>query len=425
MRQPLILAAEKPQPTLLAFAENRNVSACAPAVADAPRTKVWGVRITPVWGVRITPVWGVRITPVWGVRITPVWGVGSLLLRRSSDGGRSWAPLCRAGLRRSSDGGRSWAPLCRAGLRRSSDGGRSWAPLQSRAGRRGGSAQGWFDSAKEHVYFTPGLNIDFYSGVYDADRGAVWVMLQEGSSSLFDDWAVPLPAGGGSGGGPTCGHGIQLQRGLCSSVGGCSDAGRLIVPFVCTNSSAGCDERYRCQSSQFNGSCPSCVPCLLLSDDHGGTWRFGAVAQQAPAPWISLQVPAAQQGGRESVVAQAAGPGPRSSLYATERNVGPHPGHRMTARSGDGGETYDPTSLRVDPALPSPVTPHWTGIVASLHPSRRTGPASSRPFTRHAALDRHRRVPSPVTPHWTGIGATWGEGRVLWAGPAGYADVVA
>lgn len=68
---------------------------------------------------------------------------------------------------------------------------------------------------------------------------------------------------------PAVGHGLQIQSQLCQD-GPCAKAGRLIMPFVCTNgSSHGGD----------SGTCDACHACLLFSDDHGSSWSFGGFGQ--------------------------------------------------------------------------------------------------------------------------------------------------
>lgn len=186
-RQPMLFAASPG--VLLAFAENRNVTACAPANVALPAQ---------------------------GPN-----EIGSLLLRRSTDGGTTWTSL-------------------------------------------------------ETLYSS--LSIDFYVGVHDAVHNRSWVFLQEVQRTLVftsdDDgasWASPLdlalwnatgtlPHNLRDGVKPAVGHGVQLA------------SGRLVLPFVCTNASA--------SGSHSDKGCVTCNACLLLSDDGGATFKYGGIGQQ-------------------------------------------------------------------------------------------------------------------------------------------------
>ena len=187
-RQPMILSPARN--VLLAFAENRNVSACAPAYTPVPRAQPNEI--------------------------------GSLLLRRSTNGGRTWTDL-------------------------------------------------------QTIYASSAPGIDFYVGVYDSVRQRCWLFLQEKTRTLVftsEDmgarWSVPrdlatwnasrtLPLPLRKGAKPAVGHGLQLA------------SGRLVLPFVCRNASA--------TGNHTDRSCPTCNACLLLSDDGGASFRFGGVNQ--------------------------------------------------------------------------------------------------------------------------------------------------
>ena len=177
-RQPAILATSTG--AILAFAENRNVSACAPAA---------------------------RVAAASGPQPNEI---GSLVLRRSTDGGTTWDPL-------------------------------------------------------EVIYTvssSPG--IDFYVVLSDARKGrtageVLWLFLQVGFDTLVltshDDgttwdaprslssWnaTLPYPLKNPR---PSVGHGIQL-----------SGSGRLVVPMVCVNASA--------SGSHGDRGCTTCNACLL------------------------------------------------------------------------------------------------------------------------------------------------------------------
>jgi hypothetical protein len=97
-RQPIIMTSNSERTHVLAFAENRNVSACAPAASQQTKPLDDGQPNE----------------------------VGSLLLRRSMDSGKTWGGL-------------------------------------------------------QTVEFFPGLNIDFLAGVADTVTNTVWLMLQKSS----------------------------------------------------------------------------------------------------------------------------------------------------------------------------------------------------------------------------------------------------
>ena len=129
-------------------------------------------------------------------------------------------------------------------LRRSTDNGDSWSPLQS--------------------LFVG--NIDFYTTVHDAVKDEIWLMLEHESrvevlhsTNNGESWDVqsplqvdlPVPFKGGQLK-PSVGHGIQLRSNSTSKNGastGDDAAGRLILPFVCTNTSAP-------KPSGDTGTCP-------------------------------------------------------------------------------------------------------------------------------------------------------------------------
>jgi sialidase-1 len=191
------------------------------------------------------------------------------------------------------------------------------------------------------------------------------------------------------------------------------------MPFVCTNGSAHGDA----------GQCDACHACMLLSDDHGSTWYFGGYGQA---------------GSRESQVAQIESNSSHAALYVTERNFGPKPGHRMYARSMDGGRTL--SDFGIDAALPTPVTAHWTGIVASIIALPVSAHSNAKPNSQGAAragastptqisLSQATEVllytaPADPTARRTltvrvshDQGHSWPGSKVIDAGPSGYSDL--
>jgi len=258
-------------------------------------------------------------------------------------------------------------------------------------------------------------NIDFYSGVHDNSTGRTWLFLEGSSSSfalasaaldpvgvqvLYSDnlgqsWSTPEPLPisvvppppFSPNVKPTVGHGIQLT------------SGRLVIPFVCTNTSASGGG-----GGGDKGACPQCQSCLLISDDAGKNWKFSNAFGQS--------------GSRESIVVETL----PNHLFASERNFGPRPGHRMWARSNDNGNTFNSFGINLD--LNTPVTPHWTGIVGSV---ASLGGVGSQHLAFASAASPKVRANMTIRKSADG-GETWdedeGEEVLLWNGPAGYADMV-
>lgn len=169
------------------------------------------------------------------------------------------------------------------------------------------------------------------------------------------------------------------------------------MPMVCQNGTAHGD----------SGQCPACHACVVYSDDHGATWKFGGYGQS---------------GSRESLAVQTIAPKENhASLYVTERNFGATPGHRMKALSFDGGQSY--TDYGIDNSIPTPVTPHWTGIVAGierlyLSPDSRSGSlVYSGPCDPTVRMNMTMRVSLDE-------GETWPIVKTLDPGLSGYSDLV-
>ena len=242
------------------------------------------------------------------------------------------------------------------------------------------------------------------------DDGSTW----SNPVDFFGVWRPVLPPGM-SGARPAVGHGIQLL-----SHG--AQAGRLIVPMVCTNATAEAGSNARKQQSSqlkktkpLNGdrSCMSCNSCILYSDDHGESWLFGGVAQQGSREAQLVETstppagPATQHLGRDVRAGV-------SALYVNARNLGTTPGHRMIAQSKDGGETLG--GFAIDGSLVTPVTAHWTGVVASV-----VG-VGGKGIVYSGASDAAERKVMALR-RSTNSGKSWGAPRVLWGGPAAYSDL--
>jgi sialidase-1 len=165
--------------------------------------------------------------------------------------------------------------------------------------------------------------------------------------------------------------------------------------MVCTNSSA----------KAPGGPCPSCVACLIVSDDGGKTWVLGGIGPP---------------GTRESEIVQIPSTTGDAAFYLNGRNMGPTPGHRMTAACSHGGEVCG--NYKIDLMLTSPITPHWTGIVAAV-----TGVANGTGgvtvvYTGPGSTTARANMTMRVS---TTDGATWGQATTIWPGPAAYSDLAA
>lgn len=156
------------------------------------------------------------------------------------------------------------------------------------------------------------------------------------------------------------GNGIQLRK-----------TGRLVIP--CDHTRLGSKARHS---------------HLIYSDDHGTTWKIGAVAEEKT---------------NESAVAEL----PSGELVFNMRSYHGR-NRRAVQRSADGGLTLGPLTL--DEALIEPV------CQASLIAYRR----KSLVFSNPASVKRERLT---VRRSDDG-GRTWGWSKVLHEGPAAYSSVV-
>jgi hypothetical protein len=170
-----------------------------------------------------------------------------------------------------------------------------------------------------------------------ADEGASWT--PPAPTNISSAFSSQLPG---------CGHGIVVDGALCSEPTCGGTAGRVTMPFVCHAAGA---SPFAAPLSAADVACPGCYSCLVWSDDHGVSWHVGAASTQ--------------DGTRESGVVQLLKPGARlATLYASERNMGADPGHRLHAVSVDSGASY--SVFGADPGLPDVDTKNWTGVVAGV-----------------------------------------------------------
>jgi len=192
-------------------------------------------------------------------------------------------------------------------------------------------------------------NVDFLTAVYDhlfiqqgaatiyttsSDDGATW---SAGTTLKFSiaPFKTAIPA---------VGTGIVLAPGLCTTPSCGGKAGRLMVPFICTDAAAaGAAVGARFGPGDVN--CPGCHSCLLVSDNGGASWALAASS--------------VQDGSREAALVQlnasvVPGAGAGAVVYATERNMGAKntTGTRWHAVSIDNGATFDAARYAFDAVLP-------------------------------------------------------------------------
>jgi hypothetical protein len=352
-------------------------------------------------------------------------------------------------------------------LKRSLDAGTSWGPLA-------------------FVYTRKG--VDYLAAVYDVVTDTVHLMLQvNGTLAVWltspdrgISWSEPstldFPLGNFSSAVPSVAHGIQLSGGLCPDGSWGGTQGRLVIPFVCHGDGSGggsmrgdgrrsggarpiTRERAlrqqrpaRAASLRASMACPGCYSCLLLSDDHGASWQLGAASTQEgtrESGVVQLRVSGSARssaGANNSPKSLGAGTS-TAALYVSERNMGATPGHRLHARSTDGGASF--SAFGAD-SIPDADTGNWTGVVAGV---TRFDPLPLRPLAGERAQGAAGRTietqrghgargspdsgslilistPASLTARQdlaiyvsADEATTWSAGTVISAGPAGYSDM--
>ena len=269
-------------------------------------------------------------------------------------------------------------------LKRSSDGGRTWGPTKL-------VQDEWDDPTAKIWIGNPTPVVDVMDPKHP---GRIWLAFTRSNARMFvtssDDhgasWSkrreitgtAMRPTWGWYATGPV--HGIQLERG--------KHAGRLIIPS---------DHRERDNESWGAH--------ILFSDDHGATWRIGAVdTRRAPAPLHP----------NENVAVELVD----GRLYINARDQhGTDPATRAVTHSSDGGTTYD-----------APFAPE-----ANI-----TTPVVQNSAIRFAATDRgdqrnilvyscpgHAKDRRDLTILVSfDEGATWPSKTVLHRGPTAYSDLI-
>jgi sialidase-1 len=248
-------------------------------------------------------------------------------------------------------------------LKRSWDGGRTWGELELVYGEPGATTIGnpvpivAFDGVA-HLVFSRNNRQVLYAR--SDDQGQTW--------------STPREIGEFARCGPGPGHGLQLR------------SGRLLVPLWIKE---GKTHDYR--EGTFTAT-------VLLSDNDGAIWRRGGESAV---------------GANESAVAELED----GTLLLNSRYMGQPAGHRMVARSRDGGETF--VEPGVDETLIDPNCQGSTVMVGDKllfsNPAVRNPEVSYRGDLRRELTVRVSRDG----------GRTWPEARVIDHGPSGYSDLCA
>jgi sialidase-1 len=269
-------------------------------------------------------------------------------------------------------------------MKRSSDEGKTWGPLQLVQDEdTDPKAKVWIGNPTPVVDQTdpehPGRiclaftrsNAKMFVTSSD-DNGKTWAKRRDISAETVKpawDWCAAGPV-----------HGIQLERG--------PHAGRIVIP---------CDHQIK--------SSGSWGVHLVYSDDHGTTWKLGAVDTHAADDPLHPN---------ECVAVELADG--RVYVNAREHN-GSDPATRTIAYSSDGGETFD-APFAAEPNITSPVVQNSLVRLTLAEPGDRQnvlvycGPGHAterRDLTMLVSYDE---------------GKTWQRKTVIHAGPAAYSDLV-
>ena len=270
-------------------------------------------------------------------------------------------------------------------MRRSTDGGQTWGPMtlvQEEGGNAPitiGNPAPVVDETTGNIYLFFCRNNDRAFYTVSTDNGVSWSIRTEVTSAVkLNTWTWYAT-------GP--GHGVQLKRG--------AQAGRLVIP---------CDH--------FLGTTTGVH--AIYSDDHGASWKLGAVAEATPEIY-----PNENQCVELVAPAQAGG----SSLYFNARKLGTagtSPCERADSSSINGGLTYSrPFIYRPD--LVCPVTNG--GVEGSLMRLRAKDEGSNtNRILFSSSNDPGSRVRLSI---WSSSdeGTSWSTPKAVYDGPSAYSDM--
>lgn len=269
-------------------------------------------------------------------------------------------------------------------LKRSQDGGRTWGPVRL-------VQDEWSDPTAKVTIGNPTPVVDQFDTHH---RGRLWLVFTRNNARFFvtssDDhgqtWSRPReitatasrPEWTWCASGPV--HAIQLTRG--------KHVGRLVIP---------CDHNM--------GKGGSTGSHLVYSDDHGGSWKLGAVDTHAAADPVHPD---------ECVAVELVD----GRIYVNMRDEnGSSAATRAAAYSSDGGENFDAPFV-AEPSISSPVVQNSMLRFAA----RDQGAAENLvlycgPGDPKARRDLTVRVSRDEA-------KTWQRPTVIHAGPAAYCDLV-
>ncbi|MFG3015562.1 exo-alpha-sialidase [Streptomyces cinerochromogenes] len=216
-------------------------------------------------------------------------------------------------------------------LKRSTDGGRTWGPLQAAArngtGLAGNPAPVVLDTGRillVHIRAAASATeaAILRGQVEDADGRRVWVQHSDDDGLTWSEPREITPQVKKPGWrwyATTPGHALQLT------------SGRVLVPANHTLPPTGTDTG--AEAKYNSGHC-------LLSDDHGETWYLGYLDENTDG-YVNVN---------ETTAAEL----PDGRVYLNTRNDSPSPGNRADAHSADGGKTLV-TPFRPQAGLTAPV----------------------------------------------------------------------
>lgn len=269
-------------------------------------------------------------------------------------------------------------------LKRSQDGGRTWGPMQL-------VQDEWSDPTAKVTIGNPTPVVDQLDPLHP---GRIWLVFTRNNAQFFvtssDDhgqtWSPPheITATASRSEWSWCAsgpvHAIQLTRG--------KHIGRLVIP---------CDHNM--------GKGGSTGSHLVYSDDHGESWKLGAVDTHAAADPVHPD---------ECVAVELVD----GRIYVNTRDEnGSSAATRAIAYSSDGGETFDAPFV-AEPSISSPVVQNSMLRIAAKDQGTPEnvllycGPGD--PKTRRDLTVRVSRDEAK----------TWQRPTVIHAGPAAYCDLV-
>ena len=259
-------------------------------------------------------------------------------------------------------------------------------------------------------------DLDFLVAIYDPATRVVHLQLQIGDAGVISTssndggltWAPPAPlAVAGIPSTlrtviPGVGHGLVVKPTHCLDPTCGGTAGRLVMPWACTVDGPVSNDT----------ACSNCRSCLVISDDHGVTWRLGAVSTQAGSRESGLvQLDSADYAALAAVI------------YAGERNLGNTSGSRLHSISLDGGRTFGP--FGIDTSLPDVVTANWTGVVSGITRFRASSSSARERllFTAPNTMGLRANLTAFVNSGVDALGVdAWHAQLTVWSGPAAYSD---